>query len=398
MALPRSEPVVSAPGPSPSGPAEPLPASRRTSAAARVAWTILAASFALWALTFLLVTGHPLWVVLVRHGFEGAFVGGLCDAFAIWRMYAAIEVEYQPLSERVSQFVVGGILRPETLIAEMRDTLDAAETTRALMSFVRDHFPTKRLVVARCLDFWEAHLHALLVKRMVTADLTAWTAQPESVTGLMGRPEVRVVVRKCLAAALDDEARAQRLHQAIGLKWWAKAVIREKRLLDMLRDVVAALDAAPEPGGGEVGKLVFDYVTAYVSAWSALDEAERTAAAEQLVEAIGPPMVTRLAELLWDEREDLIDYLGSGAAVSKHPFVEFVLDRIEPIVRQNPRVIEKLLHDKLQAMGGAGVRHLVESNTRPHLDKIQLNGTLLGAAIGALVGLAAVLMERAAAG
>lgn len=45
-------------------------------------------------------------------------------------------------------------------------------------------------------------------------------------------------------------------------------------------------------------------------------------------------------------------------------------------------------------MGGSAVRSAIERNTRAKLDNIQLNGTVLGAIVGAGVGALALLLSH----
>jgi hypothetical protein len=357
------------------------------SKAAIGAWTILLACFAAWIGTFAIPSLHT-WngVVYVRHGLEGAFVGGLCDAFAIWRVYAEIESGYEPLSREVSRFVARDIVRADNLVAEIRTSLDAPATRAAVRTLLEDRFPKDRLMKL-CLDFWQDDLKRVVTERAIRADLHALLSGPSEAGVILDDPDVRMVLRHCLSATIADTGRADRLHAMLELNWVIGKIFNADDLRERLADYAATLAEPPTPGPTVAGTLLREYLQGYVAAWASLPEAERRKASERVVEVVGPILVTKVAELIWDEREELVAFLGTGARLSAHPFVDALIGRLEPVMANVPTLIEDTLHAKLSSLGGKGVRALIEKNTRARLDMIQLNGTLLGLVVGLLVGL-----------
>lgn len=357
------------------------------SRAAIGAWTILVVCFAAWLATFAIPQIHG-WhgAFYVRHGLEGAFVGGLCDAFAIWRVYAEIESGYEPLSREVSRFVSRDIVRADNLLSEIRTSLDAPATGVALRTLLDERFPKDRLM-GLVIDFWRDDLEKVVTEKLIKADLNALVAGPSDAGAILDDPSIRMVMRHCLSAAIADEGRADRMHAMLELNWVIGKIFDADDLRARLTAYAATLAEPPTPGPTPAGTLLREYLQAYVAAWSSLPEPERRKAAERFVAVLGPPVVTKVAELIWDEREELAAFLGTGARLSAHPFVDALITRLEPAMAKIPTLIEDTLHAKLSSLGGKGVRDLIERNTRARLDMIQLNGTLLGLVVGLLVGL-----------
>lgn len=360
--------------------------------AARLAWGIWLACAAAWVASYTLYAPSELTYGPVRHALEGAIVGGFCDAFAIWRIYANIKREYQALSREVSRFVVHDVIRSERVMDDVRKALDAPAATKALLEMLKEKFPSQRQLEARCLDFWERELHPLVLDRVVKADLHLWLGETTTAGKLLDDPHVRAVVRRCLKAAVVDKPRAARVHKLLELSWFKSKVFNEERLFKELEKLAAALDQPPKPGQTEAGKLVREYLSAYISEWSSLAIEQRRQVAERMIRELGPIVVKKIAEMLWVQHDDIIDFLGTGSGISRHPFVELVSRELEPVVNRIPEILERAIYGKLEQMGASGVRSLVEDNTRERLDYIQLNGTLLGAAIGFGVGSAALYL------
>jgi len=360
--------------------------------AAKVAWSFLIVCLLAWLSTFAFLD-NARWVTLVRHGLEGAFVGGLCDAFAIWRMYVAVEKGYEPLSQEVSKFVVQEVMKADNLSADIRETLDSPATAEGLLKLINEKIPTKRRLEAVCLDFWDSDLRELALNRMVNADLQPLLDDSGNVSSLLDDLTVRQVLRHCLSAAIDNEERTSRLRDVLPIPGFFKAVgLSKGSLQNKLSELVEELGEPPTPGASEAGALLREYATSFFSAWAMLTEEKRRETATIVLEAFGEPVIRRLADVIWDERNDIVEFLGrDDVGLSRHPFVEFVMRELEPVIGRSPKLLEAALEKKLTSMGGAGVRQVIEANTRARLDMIQVNGTLLGACVGLAVGAMALV-------
>ena len=84
---------------------------------ARIAWVIITVSLMGW-IGALFLPESP-WTTIFRHACEGAFVGGICDAFAIWKVYGKVEVHFQRLTAEVSETVVDDLVRPEQIVENL---------------------------------------------------------------------------------------------------------------------------------------------------------------------------------------------------------------------------------------------------------------------------------------
>ena len=107
------------------------------------------------------------------------------------------------------------------------------------------------------------------------------------------------------------------------------------------------------------------YFASWLDAWHALPEAQRHAAVEQLLDALVPPTITRVAGQLED------------------------LDRLVPEAKQ-------ALSSRLRGVGPDGFVKMLQARTQESLDWIKVNGVVYGAGLGGVAGVMTYLFGGSA--
>ena len=262
--------------------------------AARIAWGIIAAALVGWALSF----GMPevWWAIVLRHACEGAFVGGICDAFAIWKVYSKVEAHFDRLTEAVSSTVIEDMIKPEQIISQLQGRLHEPEFARQLLGRLETLMPDRDTVHRLLMDAWKQTLQARCIHWLVELDTSSTLAQLEQHQGeraLHRDPLLRAGVYRCLKHAAADTELSARLYQGIidqygqvaafeipafpPIKRRPTPVPLERiihRLFDpeslqqRLLEAVDRIMASQEDGESPLKEVALDYIRRYNDGWS----------------------------------------------------------------------------------------------------------------------------------
>lgn len=392
--------------------------------AAKIAWAIIAAALAGWIGSFWLP--DVWWTTVVRHACEGAFVGGVCDAFAIWKVYGKAEDNFERLTDEVADTFIVDMVRPEEVVAELSEKLHEPAFAREMLAHVETLVPSQDTVRTFLADVWEETIRDHVIERLVGLDLRE-AFQEEGDGGrlaqeIWGDPLIHDMVRRCLTRAVSDPASSARLYRSV-LKRYGKVTVFEIPGIPVVKPsptpvsleamarytmdedelharLLAAVDGAFEGAGGGDGPMagaLRDYGHAYASAWGSTDPAERRQAAARLVSLLTPPALDALSGWIWQHRTRLSELSHKDLPLNAHPLVEYVSDEVGEMVGERLSLLDarsqELLTEKLREMGPKPFRQMLERRTRPELDWIQVNGAGLGFFLGLAAGLIASFMH-----
>ncbi len=131
----------------------------------------------------------PMLASVLAHASEGAFVGFVCDVFAVTQVYAKARENFHPLVEGVSDMVVDDFIQLDALVRNASGAVPA---------------------------HWQG-LRPRVVDYLVGLDLRAALLAPAGPArrGILAQPAVRDALSRCTAAIADDSRRARSLHAAI---------------------------------------------------------------------------------------------------------------------------------------------------------------------------------------
>ena len=153
---------------------------------AKLAWTIIALSLVTWSVTWALP--ETWYVVALRHACEGGFVGGICDAFAIWKVYTKIEDSFDRITEEVSTTVVSDMVKPEQIVAELSAKLSEPAFARQPVGRIEALVPDPGSVRTFVGDVWEETLEERVVDWLVGLDLREAFDPPDGTAALTRSP------------------------------------------------------------------------------------------------------------------------------------------------------------------------------------------------------------------
>jgi len=386
---------------------------------ARIAWSLIALALAAWTGSWFVPPQD--WFPVVRHALEGMFIGGICDWYAIRKVYVKIEQNHEALASGVSETVVRDMIQPEQAVAELRGRLADPAFRGELASQLASRIPDREHLGHFLEGVWRESLRAHVVGWLVRLDprdqLRATRAP-----NVLDTQEVRGALRRALAATVAEPELASGLYGAL-IERYGTQVVWEPRLPGLrpvtvetvLRrllspdDLVRILgrtvervfatpdDERPEPSGA-LEAAVKDYLEAYVVTWHSWPDDERQIAAEALVDRLAPEVIDALVDVTWTQRDDLQALAARDFKLDTHPLVTFIEERVGDLAREQLERIDErskeLLTDKLSRLGASDLRAMLERRTRPHLDWIQVNGATLGAVLGLAVGLAVHFLPR----
>lgn len=391
--------------------------------AARIAWGIIAAALVGWALSF----GMPevWWTIVFRHACEGAFVGGICDAFAIWKVYSKVEAHFDRLTEAVSSTVIEDMIKPEQIISQLQGRLHEPEFARQLLGRLETLMPDRDTVHRLLMDAWKQTLQERCIHWLVELDTSSTLAQLEQHQGeraLHRDPLLRAGVYRCLKHAAADTELSARLYQGIidqygqvaafeipafpPIKRRPTPVPLERiihRLFDpeslhqRLLEAVDRIMASQEDGESPLKEVALDYIRRYNDGWSQTPVGNRQILASRLVEQLIPPLIDSMADEIWSHRNDLHNIVGKDLPLHAHPAIEYISAEVSRLLTEKLKELDNqstdLLVTRLRRQGPSAFRAMLERRTRPELDWIQVNGAGLGLVIGTLAGIVGALLH-----
>lgn len=355
------------------------------------------------------------WFPVARHALEGMFIGGICDWYAIRKVYVKVEQNHEALAAGVSETVVRDMIQPEQAVEALRARLADPAFRGELAGQVASRIPDREHLLHFLAEVWRESLRSPVVGwlvRLDPRDQLRTTRAPN----VLDTAEVREALHRALTATVTEPELASGLYGALIERYGAQVVwvpplpgIRAVTVETVLRrllspdDLVRILgrsverlfeepDAARPAPSGALESAVKDYVDAYVATWHSWPEQEREDAAFALVDRLAPELIEALVDVTWSQREDLQALAARDFALDTHPLVTFIEERVGDLAREQLEQIDErsktLLTGKLTRLGGPELRALLEHRTRPQLDWIQVNGATLGAVLGLAVGLA----------
>ncbi len=378
---------------------------------ARIAWALIALALATWGGSWL-VPSRP-WLEVLRHALEGAFIGGICDWYAIRKFYSKIEKNHAALAAGVSKTVVGDMIQPEQVLSELQAQLSDPAFARDLAEQVASRIPDRGSLSHFLDEVWQESLREPVVTWLVELDPRAQLRSTRA-PNVLDDDEVRSALRRALSTTAARQDLAEGLYGALVERYgtqvlWEpplpgvspvtlerilRRLVSPDDLVRLLRRTIERVlgdrEAQAETSPPVVEPALVAYGEAYVETWRGWEEHERRTAAEALVDRLAPEIIDALAAVTWTQRELLTGLASENFSLDAHPLVEFLEEQIGQLVQEQLELIDQrsqeLLTEKLTRLGAPELRVLLERRTRPHLDWIQVNGAVLGSMLGLLVG------------
>ncbi len=332
---------------------------------------------------------------ILEHALEGAVVGGLCDAFAVWKTFSAVETSAADVADGLGQFVGAELLGASVVEAAVRDALARPEAREASYRALDQWLGSEADCRARFSRYWE---DAVPTAAGTLADLDLG-----DVGAGLGRPailddvEAVAVVRACAGAAVEALAADDEFWRLVQLALEPMLTAVPLGFGKMAAGILVgkARERLRNPGGMAVAPALGDTLAplveraltvggpAYLRGWTALPRAQRVQAAGVLLGSLSAPAVEALTTRALAAR----DHLSTLDAFSSHPLVRSATDSMLPGVAQG--ISERstvVIAAILRTRSGGQLRAVVEANVGRYLQLIRVNGTALGFLAGGAIG------------
>ncbi len=333
----------------------------------------------------------PILLFLLKHGSEGGMVGGLCDWFAVWKTYNAIETDSQDVADEIGNWVSTDLLNQHTLRQQLNQILEDQEMQKQIIGLIETYFDTEsntRAILERVLS---------KVEKPLTEFITNYNfsnAEIRLISDTTSDKTIVNTIKICIGDTLVHMAEEARFKELLN------RFIREQNILtkflsnfinipDIIRSYGEKLKKG-ESAASEEESYLDEVVTVislsadkYILSWQNLSAEQKTDAVEALVFKLKEAFLDITVKFIMEHK----DYLKSQRTLAEYEPVREVFYLIESRIDENvSHFIGEKISARLKSQDPKDFRERLEWQTRNVLESIRINGTILGFALGALIG------------
>lgn len=326
------------------------------------------------------------------HAFEGALVGGLCDWFAVWKAYNAVEKNRDDLAEAIGSWVSGELVSHQVIKQHLDAMLDDPATHRTVYAWLDRKLGSLEDTRELLERAW----------RQVEPDVVAYVASVDLSEGELASARsaiadriITATIQRCLGKALievSDDPRLEALVEALGSQApiWMRPFLALFDVPSIVRGQGSRLHAGAASSAPGVDRLTDALVDlgkagagAYLGAWNDLSVDERRAAAEALLRHLRDRAIDQVARFLHGQR----DAIRPLETLRRYTPARRLVDRVETILDEDlSGQIGRMVSEQLRALPAREFRQNLERQTRSMLETIRINGTILGLGLGGALG------------
>jgi uncharacterized membrane-anchored protein YjiN (DUF445 family) len=336
-------------------------------------------------------SGYEVFFFVLEHGWEGALVGGLCDWFAVWKTYNAIEKDSETVAEEIGNWVSKDLLNQETLHTQLSQILNdpgiQAEIIKIIETYFDTHENTKK-VLNKIWTKLEAPFKEYIVQyRFNPGEIKIIT---ETTQDKIILTTVKICIGDTLVSISQDERFKKLVREFIqGQHPVARLFTLFFNVPDLLQEYGKKLKSG-ESFDSKEEKYVDELVTVlslsmdkYILSWQSLSLEERTLAVDALFFKIQELVGNTLARFIMQHKEAI----KASRTLGEYQPVRDIYGLIESRIDMNvSRFIGEKISERLKSQDPKDFREKLEWQTRNVLESIRINGTILGFVLGLLVG------------
>ncbi len=186
----------------------------------------VAALFLVGTVAALRFVHSPGWLVVVlvvvRHGAEGALIGGICDFIAVGRVYDEAKANFRDLVHGVSETVVKDFIGVRSMLqnaTSLQETLLSAENTRKLGVVLDGSVRQlqKSVVRERLQSLWKVSLHGSVAQWLASLDPRSMLlgADVDADAGFLNAPAAREAIARCIDEIAEHRGLADDMLDAL---------------------------------------------------------------------------------------------------------------------------------------------------------------------------------------
>ena len=339
---------------------------------------------------------YPRLFFVFEHALEGGLVGGLCDWFAVWKTYNAIEKDSGSVASEIGKWVSNDLLNQHTLRAQLNQIIDNPNNQREIISLIETYFDTQENTKKILDDFWAK------IEGPVTNYIVNYNFNSTEIEIISDTAQDKIIVETVKICVGDTLVRISEEEQFKNLL--SKTIEEQNIITKLLSNFINIPDIIK--GYGEKLKkgesistseeLYVDEMVTFVSlsmdkyilSWDSLPIERKTKAVNALIFKIKEAFGNLLAKFIITYKNEL----KARKSLGEYRPVREVFDFIESKIDQNVSTyIGDRITDRLKSQDPRDFRDKIEWQTRNVLENIRINGTILGFFLGGFLGLIQLL-------
>lgn len=336
--------------------------------------------------------GYETLFFILEHGWEGGLVGGLCDWFAVWKTYNAIEKDSDTVAEEIGNWVSKDLLNRETLHTQLWQILNDPGIQVEILKILDTYFDTKENT-RKVLDKLWAKLEEPVKEYIINYQFNPGEIQ--IITETANDKIILDTVKICIGDTLVSISREPKFKDLIndflkGQNHITKFLVIFFNIPEIIQEYGRKLKEGKNSYSKEE-KYVDELVTLlsmsldkYILSWQSLSLEERSQAVEALLFKVQELVGNSLAKFIMEHKE----VLRGTRTLGEYRPVREIYGLIESRIDENvSRFIGEKISERLKSQNPIDFRKNLEWQTRNVLENIRINGTILGFVLGIMVGL-----------
>ncbi len=340
----------------------------------------------------------PVGFFVLEHGLEGGLVGGLCDWFAVWKTYNAIETDSSAVAGEIGKWVAKDLLNQNTLKAQLNQIIEDPNNQREIISLVETYFDTKENTKKILDEFW-LKIESPVINYIVNYNFN--TSEIQIISDTANDQTIVQTVKICLGDAMiqisEEEKFAELLQSAIqNQNIITKILTNFINIPEIIRGYGEKLKNGEsittneEIYMDELVTLVSMSMDKYILAWDSLTKEKKTETVHALIFKIKEAVGNILARFIIEYKNDL----KARKSLSDYKPVREVFNFIENKIDSNvSKYIGERISERLRSQDPKDFRDKIEWQTRNVLENIRINGTILGFFLGSLLGVLQISLK-----
>jgi uncharacterized membrane-anchored protein YjiN (DUF445 family) len=339
----------------------------------------------------ILLINHEIVRQVLIHAFEGGFIGGLCDWFAVWKTYNAIENDSLTVADEIGRWVASDLLDQNTLKEQINEVLDNPETNEEIYTLLDKIFDTKENTKKILENFW-SKIETSVLEYIVNYNFTM--GEISLITNVSRDQIIANTIKICVGDTLSKISEEDKFKEFISKNVNQQNVMT--KLVTMFINIPSIIKQYGEKlkiGEGsfsENEKFIDEMVTIismsadkYILSWQSLSVEQRASAVQAVIFQLKETSFDIAARFILLHKNHIKASKTLRNYMPVRAFFEFLEDKIDD---QVSNFIGGKISERLKSQDPKDFRVNIEWKTRNILENIRINGTLLGFLLGLIIG------------
>lgn len=345
----------------------------------------------------ILLTSNEFIRQILIHGFEGGFVGGLCDWFAVWKTYNAIENDSLTVADEIGEWVATDLLDQNTLKEQINEVLDSPETNEQIYKLLDSYFDTKENTKQILENFW-SKIENSVIEYIVNYN---FSLSEMSLISSASRDQVitntiKICVGGTLTKISEEDKFKEFINQIVNQQ---NVMTKFVSLFINIPNIIKQYGEKLKSGEGtfseneqfldEMVTIVSMSADKYILSWESLSVEQKTSAVKALIFQLRETLLEVAAKYIILHKNHIKASKTLRNYMPVREFFEFLEDKIDD---QVSKFIGEKISMRLKSQDPKDFRVNIEWKTRNILESIRINGTILGFVLGLTIALVKVLL------